>query len=70
MEPTGAAVMGEWWEKDQHAIPPAPSVVDREQKPVLYDHKGRPLVREKRVGFRPPESAPEAPPRTDRRRVR
>lgn len=47
-----------WSWLPQHATPPAPTVIEqvKEQKPVLYDAKGKPLIYERKpIGFRPPK---------------
>jgi hypothetical protein len=45
-----------WWEPAPVSRPAASSAVmqqDREARPLLYDAAGRPLQRERRVGFTP-----------------
>lgn len=46
-----------WWEPS-HAKPPAPLLHEKEppKKPELYDHLGRPLMKQREpVGFKPPQ---------------
>ena len=53
-----------WYQKDQHGTPPAPFLYERAptQKPLLYDHRGTPLVKTQRpVGFQPPKERKEQP---------
>jgi hypothetical protein len=47
-----------WYEFDQHAKTPAPQLVSEDKRVRLYDAHGRLLVRDNRVGFRPPQAAP------------
>jgi len=54
-----------WWEDwNNHQKPPAPTVHEPilEQKPLLYDHHGKPLVKAREpVGFRPPKEKHDRP---------
>jgi hypothetical protein len=50
-------MLDEWYDR-QYQKPPVPQVHEKvpPDKPLLYDNKGRPLVREQpKVGFRPPK---------------
>ena len=59
-----------WYDFDQHAKTPAPQLVSDDKRVRLYDHRGRLLVRDNTVGFKPPEAAPDhPPPKSNRQRV-
>ena len=43
------------WRWGDRPFTPTPQVVEKEQKLVLYDKNGRPLTKDRTVGFKPPK---------------